>query len=336
MKIFKAAVLFKTNGSLQVIEVITPNLQPGQVLIRNLFSGVCRSQLMEINGKRGEDIWLPHLLGHEAVGIIEEITETVTKVRVGDKVILSWIKGIGKHAANPSFKTKNGLVINSGATTTFSEYTVTSECFVTLAPLGFKDEVLPLFGCAFLTGAGMAVRSIEEHHKKIAIIGFGGVGSAAAIAVSNITNLELLIIEESSARRDLANKLGFNNVTDVFGSSRHIGTIDLCLESGGTVRSIELGFNLLSKFGKMVFASHPPASERITLNPHELLSGKKIEGSWGGGSVLDTDVELVSKIMSKKTHDLDILTGKIFNLANINSALSYINSGLPGRSVIAL
>jgi len=336
MNIFKAAGLVKTNHPLQIFDLIAPPLNPGQILIRNLYSGVCRSQLMETTGLRGIDIWLPHLLGHEGVGIVEEISKTVSKVKVGDKVVLSWIQGQGQRVKNPLFKDLDGRVINSGAVTTFSEYTITSECFVTLAPDGFNDKVLPLFGCAFLTGAGMAIRSIKSNHKKVAIIGFGGVGSAAAIVSSSIINSDLLIIEQSLSRRVLAKKLGFDNVTDALGAKEHTGTIDLCLESGGSVSSIELGFNLLSKSGELIFASHPPDGEAIKLNPHELLSGKKIQGSWGGGGVLDSEVDLVSKILIEKTQSLDALTGKIFSLDEINSAIDYIGTSLPGRSLIQL
>jgi S-(hydroxymethyl)glutathione dehydrogenase/alcohol dehydrogenase len=48
---------------------------------------------MEVSGGRGEDPWLPHLLGHEGSGIIISVGEGVTKVKHGDEVILGWIKG---------------------------------------------------------------------------------------------------------------------------------------------------------------------------------------------------------------------------------------------------
>ena len=51
----KAAVLSSLNKPLEIKELISEPLQSGQVLVKVLFSGVCRSQLMEIQGKRGED-----------------------------------------------------------------------------------------------------------------------------------------------------------------------------------------------------------------------------------------------------------------------------------------
>ena len=51
---------------------------PGQVFVKIYYSGVCRSQLMEVRGLRGPDPWLPHMLGHEAVGEVVEVGDAVT------------------------------------------------------------------------------------------------------------------------------------------------------------------------------------------------------------------------------------------------------------------
>ena len=95
MESFKAAVLVKLNSPLEIFDLRFPALKENQILIRNIYSGICRSQLMEIQGKRGVDTWIPHLLGHEGYGIVEEIGKSVKKVKKDDKVILSWIKGYG-------------------------------------------------------------------------------------------------------------------------------------------------------------------------------------------------------------------------------------------------
>ena len=62
----KAAVLFEKEHNPQIVELDLPELMFGQVLVKVIYSGVCRSQIMEVKGLRGEDVWLPHLLGHEA------------------------------------------------------------------------------------------------------------------------------------------------------------------------------------------------------------------------------------------------------------------------------
>ena len=69
----KAAVLFELGKPLEVITIEVPPLHEGQVLVKLAYSGVCHSQLMEIRGKRGNDKYLPHLLGHEGSGVVLEI-----------------------------------------------------------------------------------------------------------------------------------------------------------------------------------------------------------------------------------------------------------------------
>ena len=62
---------------------------------------------MEISGKRGKDKWLPHLLGHEAVGKVVNIGKSVSKVKILDEIIVSWIKGSGLDVNGPSYLYRN-------------------------------------------------------------------------------------------------------------------------------------------------------------------------------------------------------------------------------------
>ena len=88
MKVIQAAILSQTNKPLEVSNIQAMPLLKGQVYVKILYSGICGSQLMEISGDRGQDPWLPHLLGHEGSGIVVAIGEGVSKVKPGDEVIL--------------------------------------------------------------------------------------------------------------------------------------------------------------------------------------------------------------------------------------------------------
>ena len=101
----KAAVLHELNVSLCLRDDIElPVLRHGQVLVKLAYSGVCHSQLMEAKGRRGEDSYLPHLLGHEGSGVVLEVGPGVTKVIFGDRVVLWWIKGSGIEAGGVQYK----------------------------------------------------------------------------------------------------------------------------------------------------------------------------------------------------------------------------------------
>ena len=154
----RAAILRNVGTELSIEEIKSSPLTYGQVLVRIHYSGICRSQLMEQQGLRGVDKWLPHLLGHEGFGEVIEIGEGVTKCKPGDSVILSWVEGAGISAENASYQDSQGKTVNSGKITTFSEYSVISENRIFLAPKGFSEKFLALFGCALLTGGGMALK----------------------------------------------------------------------------------------------------------------------------------------------------------------------------------
>src|SRR5215470_11779994 len=94
----EAALLVQTGQPLVLAEIETPALKPGQVLVEIAYSGACGTQVMEWRGDKGEDKWVPHCLGHEGTGTVAEVGSAVTKVKVGDKVVLYWIKGSGIEA----------------------------------------------------------------------------------------------------------------------------------------------------------------------------------------------------------------------------------------------
>ena len=160
MSRIKAAVLFELNKPLEIRTLKRRPLESGQVFVKILYSGVCRSQLMEVRGLRGDDRWLPHLLGHEGSGVVEDVGPDVKKFKKGDEVILSWIKGNGIEAQGAIYDSDD-VVINSGKVTTFSNYSVVSENRLVKKPKNLGFDTAILFGCALPTGAGMVINEIN-------------------------------------------------------------------------------------------------------------------------------------------------------------------------------
>jgi S-(hydroxymethyl)glutathione dehydrogenase/alcohol dehydrogenase len=330
-----AAILRETGKKLSVEEIQSAPLKFGQVLVRVIYSGICRSQLMEQEGKRGEDKWLPHLLGHEGFGEVVEIGSGVSKCKTGDRVILTWIEGSGINAENAIYSDNNGNRINSGKVTTFSTMSIISENRIFLAPSGFPDQFLALFGCALLTGGGMAVKyGPSSDVKKICIVGFGGIGSAAALVLKGMGKSHIDVIETAIEKRIQAHNLGFTNVYPAFNGN--FNEYDLVIEATGTTLAIEKGFESLNNTGTLVFASHPEFGSKISLDPHELIKGKKIFGTWGGGVNLDVDVLEIADFLRNSGSDLNYLIGEEFSIDEVNEGLAYLDSGKTGRPLLKL
>lgn len=331
----KAAILREIGKDLSVEHLETNPLAEGQVLVKMYYAGICRSQLMEQRGMRGEDKWLPHLLGHEGFGVVEDVGDGVTKCNPGDKVILSWVAGLGINAVNAEYLDANQEIVNSGKVTTFSNYSVVSENRLFPAPVGFSERFLALFGCALLTGGGMALK--YGHSKmvdKICLIGFGGIGSAAALVLKGMGKRHIDIIEKSAEKREQALRLGFPNVYPEISAGAN--DYDLVIEASGTVEAIESGFTKLSNSGILVFASHPEIGMKISLDPHDLIKGKRIFGTWGGDVNPDSDMARIGEFIGKSGSNLDLLLGEIFTIDEVNKGLAYLDSGEAGRPLLKL
>jgi len=342
---FLAAVLTRLGAPLELKRLKVPELKHGQVLVRMIYSGVCRSQLMESGGLRGDDSYLPHLLGHEGVGIVLDKGPNVKKVNIGDTVIVGWIRGSGISSEVPSFLDEFDVPINAGACTTFSELTVVSEDRVYIKPDIISDQHAALFGCAILTGAGMVLNQVRpKNNDKVIVFGLGGIGLAVFLTLLSIGANSIVVVDKLESRRNLATSLGATFSLDPYNESfsRDIKQItkdgfDICYESTGAIESIEKSFSLLrERGGTLIFASHPVYGGKICIDPYELLTGKKILGSWGGFSNPDTDIEVISNLFKKKSINLDIFANKFYNLNDINTALEDLSSGITIRPIIKM
>lgn len=341
---WRAAVLRETGTDLAIVDIARPSLSSGQVLVALDYSGVCRSQLMEVRGLRGSDAWLPHLLGHEGVGTVAEIGPDVTKVAVGDRVVVGWIKGEGIEAASPNLTTVQGERVNAGRVTTFSEYAVVSENRVYLQPREVDDRAAVLFGCALLTGAGMVLNEARPSEgESVLINGLGGIGLAALIATQGL-GVEVVAADPDPEKRELACGLGAEHVVDPFEGtlSEQVRQyfprgVDVAIDAAGTSAGIEAAFECLRyEGGRLIFASHPPAGERISLDPHDLIKGRTIRGSWGGACHPDEDIPRLARAIADAGTSLEFMVPRTYSLDEVNAALDDLEEQRAMRPVIDL
>lgn len=343
-KTITAAVLNELNKPLKIISGIEiPRLTKGQVLVKIAYSGVCHSQLMEARGKRGEDKHLPHMLGHEGSGTVIEVGEGVTKIKPNDKVILGWIKGEGLDGGNLKY-IKDNKTINAGSITTFSDYAVISENRCVKLPEGIPMNIAVLFGCAIPTGAGMIINHIKPaENSSIAIFGLGGVGMSALIATSLYKYSKIIAVDVEENKLKMASEFG---ATHIINSSRQNTIeeinkltngkgIDYAVEATGLAPTIETAFKAVCKFGGLcVFASHPKNGDKISLDPFDLICGKRIEGSWGGESNPDRDIPIIAELYRKGLLPLEKLLSRTYSLKQINNAFEDLENRKILRALI--
>ncbi len=342
----KAAVLFNTGEPLEIINGIQmPELTRGQVQVKLLYSGLCHSQLLEVQGGRGEDKYLPHLLGHEGVGIVESIGEGVTKVSPGDKVVIGWIKGDGLDAPGGKYPHEDYL-INSGSATTLCEKTIVAENRLVTLPDDFPEKLAVLLGCALPTGLGLVFNELQPMpNSTLAVFGLGGIGMSALIAAKLGHPRMLIAVDVTVEKLAMAKKLGATHtinalVQDPVAAIQALTEgqgVEYSIEASGQTRTIEQAFESVKDGGgQCIFASHPRDDEKISLEPHAFHRGKSIRGSWGGASKPDVDIPKFIALYNEGKLELDDLITRTYTLEDVNTALDDLHNKKIIRALIEI
>jgi len=344
MKYTLAAVLVHINKPLEIVELVIPPLKSGQVLVEIEFSGICRSQLMEYRGLRGKDQWLPHLLGHEGSGTVVSISEDVTRFKPGDHVVLGWLKCPGLDVSGAKYTRRdNGGTVNSGPVTTLSTFSVVSESRLTKKPEGMPSDVSVLLGCALPTGAGMVLNQAGlQKHQSLAVVGLGGIGVSALMTAVAKGFDEVIAIDVNEEKLRLAETLGAKHTINASLKDVNVELrkkfpdgVDVSIEAGGSIETIELAFSLIKKTsGKLIFATHPETGRKISIDPHELIAGKQIIGSWGGKSDPVLVNEMIGGLYQDGLMPIDQLLEKKYSLNQVNNALEDLEAGRVLRPIV--
>jgi propanol-preferring alcohol dehydrogenase len=86
----RAMVLTRAGAALQPMDLPDPIAGPGQVVLRVLACGVCRTDLHVVDGELTDPV-LPLVPGHEIVGVVEALGEGVDHLRLGRRVGVGWL-----------------------------------------------------------------------------------------------------------------------------------------------------------------------------------------------------------------------------------------------------
>ena len=336
----------ETNKPLQIEELTLPMLKAGQVLVKIAYSGVCHTQLNEVNGSKGEDKFLPHTLGHEGAGTIEAIGPEVTKVREGDSVVLTWIKGAGLDVPSASYTRDDGSTVNSGAISTFMERAVISENRVVPIPNGPSLRESSLLGFAIPTGAGIAINTAQVKQGSIvAIFGVGGIGLSAIIGCKLRQAKTIIAIDIFDHKLELAMKVGATHQIngkkqDILPAIMEITKqkgVDFSIEASGIGKIMETAFQAVCDNGGLcIIAGNLPKGEKIAVDPFDLIKGKRIVGTWGGETQPDKDISMYANLLQSGDLDLNPLITNVYSLSEINEALSDLSNGKVGRGLVKL
>ena len=342
----KAAILTETHKPLVIDEITLPTrLDAGQVLVKVLYSGICGSQIGEIDGVKGPDNYLPHLLGHEGCAEVLSTGPGVRYVKAGDKAVMHWRKGAGIDA-QPAIYQWRDKPLNAGQVTTFNEFAIVSENRLTVVPAHFDAKLAPLLGCAVTTGFGVISNNAQlKTGESIAVFGAGGIGLNIVQAAAMVSAYPVIAIDRYTSKLQLAAELGATHCIDVSKDDANVEiasiikqqALDVAVDNTGNPGVIESCYQLTHQQGRVILVGVPHHSDNICIHSLPLHFGKTLTGSHGGESDPTRDIPRLVRLHQAGKLALSSLITDEFSLGDINTAIEKMRTGdITGRCLIDL
>ena len=341
----KAAILTENNQPLIIDQIDLPDkLEFGQVLVDIHYSGICGAQINEIDAVKGKDKFLPHLLGHEGSGVVNDIGPGVKNIKQGDHVVLHWRKSNGIQAPTPTYHWK-GKKVNAGWVTTFNEQAVVSENRLTVIPKDFDMRFAPLFGCAVTTAFGVINNDAQiKVGQSVVIFGIGGVGLNIAQAASMVSAYPIIGVDLIEKKLEMGKNFGLthaalggkDNIQDIILNLVGEKGADVVIETTGNSRIIEQAYELTHPDGKTILVGVPKEGDNISIYSLPLHFNKVITGSHGGDAEPDLDIPRYIRLFESGRMKLNGLITNEFYLDEINKAIDLFRTGEAGRIIIKM
>ena len=333
----KAAVLEEINAPLGIRDVELTELKVGQVLVKILVSGLCGAQLHEIRGHKGNAKFLPHLMGHEGCGIVEEVGPGVTTVKVGDKVVMHWRPGAGIESPFPSY-VLDGKSMSSGKVTTLSEYSIVSENRVTTVPDDTPPELCAILGCALTTAMGIIDNEVDlKFGETVAVVGCGGVGLNLLQGAAMKSACPIYAVEKNFDKKDLCFTAGATTFVDDINSIEE--KVDVIIDTTGIPEVISACVSKLSGKGRMILVGQPAPGRGVeVMNAVNLFSGmgQTIKATQGGKTNPTEDIPRYVRMHKEGILDIESFVTHRFKLDQVNEAFDLLRSGNAGRIIIEI
>jgi S-(hydroxymethyl)glutathione dehydrogenase / alcohol dehydrogenase len=360
----KAAVLYKANTPLQIVDLEQQGPQAGEARVKVMATGVCHSDWHIMNGD-----WplpLPMVLGHEAAGIVEQVGAGVTGVKAGDHVIFSFRPHCGHclycstgrsilcdgHTSarwgmlDGTYRLKrNGQdVFQMARIGTFSESVVCpAEMLVPIR----KEMPWPqaaLMGCCVPTGVGAVTRCAGvEAGASMVVIGCGGVGlnvvqggrlaGAGKIIAVDLLDNKLEFAQEFGATHTINARTEkvVDRVRELTGGRGADYAFDAIGGEATTLQIVEA----IRPGGTAVIVGMAAMSCRAPITPYLMaLQEKTLKGTMYGSVRPNLDFPALCDLYLDGRLKLDELVSRTYKLEEINEGFAALTSGSVKRGVV--
>lgn len=272
--------MYYRNDDIRIVEISTPRIGEGELLLKVMACGICGSDVMEWYRVKKA----PRVLGHEVAGLVSEVGEGVESFKVGERVVVSHHVPCntcrlclrGEHTACETLHTTN---IDPGG---FAEYAriprinVDRGVFRLPDEVGFEEAVFvePL-ACVLRSQRRLGIRPGDT----VLVLG-SGVSGILHIQLSRILGAgRIMATDINDYRLDAAERFGADITIDgrmdvpqlVRGFNEGRGA-DHVIVSTNAIQAIRQAFRCVDEAGKILFFAPTPPGVEIPLDLNDLWS----------------------------------------------------------------
>jgi Zn-dependent alcohol dehydrogenase len=356
---------FAESQPFKIEEVDLEGPVEGEVLVQVMAAGLCHSDLSQVAGLRKRAC--PVVGGHEGAGIVREVGRGVSRLKVGDHVVMSGAPGcgqcgycgddrpnlcetVGVSRAAGTLGTgnrklsRNGQPINHySGISSFAEYAVLTPDTLIKVDNDIPLSVAALYGCGVVTGAGAAFNTARVRPgQTVAVIGLGGVGLSAVMAAKIAGASEIIGIDLLDDKFPLALELGCTRTINArnpdvlqFVLDHTRGGVDYVFEVTGNKNAMATAFAITRKGGDVICIGLGAAGATLEY-PHTNLVGmqKGLRGTFMGGGNAVGDIQRYVRFYKEGRMPVDKLVSGSMSFDQLNANLDALDRGSVLRQVL--
>ena len=332
----------------------------GEVLVQVEAAGVCHSDLSVVDGNRPRPV--PMLLGHEACGRVTELGAGVTDLRVGQRVVMTFLPRCGHCAGcatdgrmpcGPGSASNNaGEMLGGGrrlsrggspiyhhlGVSAFATHAVVDTRSVVAVDDDVTTAVATVLGCAVLTGGGALLNAAPpEPGQSVMVVGLGGVGMASALTAIALGAGEVVVVDGVEAKRNQARELGATMALDPAELESRGVKADVVVEAAGNAAAFEAALAATLPGGRTVTVGLPNAAARASVSPLQLVAeARTVIGSYLGSAVPSRDIPIFAQWWREGRLPVEALVSSRIGLDDVNRAMDELAAGRAVRQLIEL